>query len=107
MAAWTDMEFRLVTPDTRAQPGEPSPAESSGPRELLRYRPFGPVDVAVPGAQHSGFLTSAASVHPSTGRTSAGLIAAGSVAPVDDGQNRDDCAACRDPHHVTQTPTAR
>jgi Major Facilitator Superfamily len=32
------MEVRLVTPDTRAQPGEPSPAESSGPRELLRYR---------------------------------------------------------------------
>jgi MFS family permease len=32
------MELRLVTPDTRAQPGELSPADGSGPRELLRYR---------------------------------------------------------------------
>jgi EmrB/QacA subfamily drug resistance transporter len=27
-----------VTPDVGAQPGEPSPADGSGPRELLRYR---------------------------------------------------------------------
>jgi MFS family permease len=27
-----------VTPDPGAQPGEPSPADGSGPRELLRYR---------------------------------------------------------------------
>ncbi len=32
------MELRLVTPDTGAQPGELSPADGSGPRELLRYR---------------------------------------------------------------------
>ena len=32
------MEVRLVTPDTGAQPGELSPADGSGPRELLRYR---------------------------------------------------------------------
>jgi hypothetical protein len=27
-----------VTPDTGAQPGEMSPVDGSGPRELLRYR---------------------------------------------------------------------
>jgi hypothetical protein len=27
-----------MTPDAGAQPGEPSPADSSGPRELLAYR---------------------------------------------------------------------
>ena len=27
-----------MTPDVGAQPGEPSPADGSGPRELLRYR---------------------------------------------------------------------
>ena len=32
------MEIRLVAPDTGAQPGELSPADDSGPRELLRYR---------------------------------------------------------------------
>ncbi len=32
------MEIRPVTPDTGAQPGELSPADGSGPRELLRYR---------------------------------------------------------------------
>src|SRR5258708_31420638 len=32
------MEVRPVTPDTGAQPGELSPADGSGPRELLRYR---------------------------------------------------------------------
>jgi EmrB/QacA subfamily drug resistance transporter len=32
------MEVRLVTPDAGAQPGERSPADGSGPRELLRYR---------------------------------------------------------------------
>ena len=32
------MEARLVTPDAGAQPGEPSPADGPGPRELLRYR---------------------------------------------------------------------
>ena len=32
------MEVRLVTPDAGAQPGELSPADGSGPRELLRYR---------------------------------------------------------------------
>src|SRR5919109_4147682 len=37
-AAWTHMAVRLVTPETGAQPGELSPADRSGPRELLRYR---------------------------------------------------------------------
>src|SRR6201987_4178265 len=32
------MEVRLVTPDAGAQPGELSPADGSGPRELLAYR---------------------------------------------------------------------
>src|SRR6266702_4929086 len=32
------MEVRLVTPDAGARPGEPSPADDSGPRELLAYR---------------------------------------------------------------------
>src|ERR1700736_2058862 len=32
------MEIRPVTPDTGAQPGELSPADGSGPRDLLRYR---------------------------------------------------------------------
>src|SRR5580693_417516 len=32
------MEVRLVTPDTGAQPGELSPADGSGPGELLAYR---------------------------------------------------------------------
>ena len=32
------MEMRPVTPDAGAQPGELSPADGSGPRELLRYR---------------------------------------------------------------------
>ncbi len=32
------MEVRPVTPDTDAQPGEVSPADGPGPRELLRYR---------------------------------------------------------------------
>jgi EmrB/QacA subfamily drug resistance transporter len=32
------MEVRLVTPETGAQPGELSPDDGSGPRELLRYR---------------------------------------------------------------------
>jgi EmrB/QacA subfamily drug resistance transporter len=32
------MEARLVTPDAGAQPGELSPADRSGPRELLAYR---------------------------------------------------------------------
>src|SRR6201982_2553947 len=32
------MEVRLVTPDAGAQPGELSPADGSGPRELLLYR---------------------------------------------------------------------
>src|SRR6266566_3698779 len=32
------MEVRLVTPDAGAQPGELSPADGSGPRELLSYR---------------------------------------------------------------------
>src|SRR5580693_9054243 len=32
------MEMRPVTPDASAQPGELSPADGSGPRELLRYR---------------------------------------------------------------------
>jgi len=32
------MEIRPVTPDAGAQPGELSPADGSGPRELLRYR---------------------------------------------------------------------
>jgi EmrB/QacA subfamily drug resistance transporter len=32
------MEVRLMTPDARAEPGEPSPADGSGPRELLVYR---------------------------------------------------------------------
>jgi EmrB/QacA subfamily drug resistance transporter len=32
------MEVRPVTPDAGAQPGELSPADGSGPRELLRYR---------------------------------------------------------------------
>src|SRR5437660_372071 len=32
------MELRLVTPDTGTQPGELSPADGSGPRELLAYR---------------------------------------------------------------------
>ena len=27
-----------MTPDAGTQPGEPSPADSSGPRELLAYR---------------------------------------------------------------------
>src|SRR5690348_6066084 len=31
-------EVRPVTPDAGAQPGELSPADGSGPRELLRYR---------------------------------------------------------------------
>jgi EmrB/QacA subfamily drug resistance transporter len=37
-AARTNMEVRPVTPDAGAQPGEPSPAEGSGPRGLLAYR---------------------------------------------------------------------
>jgi EmrB/QacA subfamily drug resistance transporter len=32
------MEVRFVTPDVGAQPGELSPADGSGPRELLAYR---------------------------------------------------------------------
>src|SRR5579863_8951629 len=32
------MEMRPVTPDAGAQPGELSPADGSGPHELLRYR---------------------------------------------------------------------
>src|SRR6201984_1741691 len=32
------MEVRLVTPEAGAQPGELSPADGSGPRELLAYR---------------------------------------------------------------------
>src|ERR1700748_3041904 len=32
------MEVRLVTPDAGAQPGELSPADGPGPRELLAYR---------------------------------------------------------------------
>src|SRR6201984_3624326 len=32
------MEVRLMTPDPGAQPGEPSPADGPGPRELLAYR---------------------------------------------------------------------
>src|SRR5690349_3508270 len=32
------MEARLMTPDPGAQPGEPSPADGPGPRELLAYR---------------------------------------------------------------------
>jgi EmrB/QacA subfamily drug resistance transporter len=32
------VEGRLVTPDADAQPGELSPADGAGPRELLRYR---------------------------------------------------------------------
>jgi hypothetical protein len=32
------METRLVTPDAGAPPSGLSPADGSGPRELLRYR---------------------------------------------------------------------
>jgi MFS family permease len=32
------MEVRLVTPDARAQPGQLSLADGSGPRTLLSYR---------------------------------------------------------------------
>src|SRR5258708_6836268 len=37
-ATRTKVQVRLMAPDLLAQPGDLSPADGSGPRELLRYR---------------------------------------------------------------------
>src|SRR5258708_10603622 len=64
----TTVAFRAA----RRPRGTPGPVPWCAAGQPSAGHPFGPVDVAVPGARTAGFLTSVASVHPGTGRTSAG-----------------------------------
>src|SRR5216683_2411387 len=86
------MEVRLVTPDAGAQPGELSPADGSGPRELLRYRSaqgrwvflagLGWFTLALAGVAALATITYAIIVLPGGGVRSAGFAAAAVLAVV-------------------------